>query len=459
MKSRKRAYLRPDYIMYILLLVLLAERLYVFHELGADYMSYSDDHAYVDAGILFAKTGMISIWGPYPSAMIMPGMPVIIGLCSLLFGEGTELLIAVKLIWIVMGVLTAWVCYKTVSILGSEWGGVLAAAHFLLPNLAWMNHVLLTETPYMLFLALTVYYTFQMGISQDKKYFRGYLIAFMTGLMFRANILVVPLFTGIYLLIITKNYKLIAKRCLVLVGAILIFVVPWSIRNYIQFNAFIPVTYGTGNPMLLGTYEGEDFPLDSELDYKSNVYDVMHEKYASYYKEEPERWHVEKSSRSYVKRFDPDGEVKELKHAQFLSLEADGVSARYRMREWFRENPLSFLKSYLIIKPRAMLNWVWSWETVFGVSYDTLRTISRINCVFCMMTGLLAFFFKKYRAPILALGLLYVTSIYIYSTAFVTDRYASTLMLLRYMLAGFGVVQLADIFRNNIGKKYTIPQI
>ena len=35
--------------------------------------------------------------------------------------------------------------------------------------------------------------------------------------------------------------------------------------------------------------------------------------------------------------------------------------------------------------------------------------------------------------------IVYTVSVYIYALAYVTDRYASTLMLLRYMLAGYGV--------------------
>ena len=33
----------------------------------------------------------------------------------------------------------------------------------------------------------------------------------------------------------------------------------------------------------------------------------------------------------------------------------------------------------------------------------------------------------------------YLISVYLYATAFVSDRYASTLMLFRYALSGFGL--------------------
>ena len=80
-----RRLLCPAKLMVFLLLVLLAERVALFWQFGVDYLSYSDDHAYLAAGLLFARTGMISMWGPYPSAMIMPGMPVLIGAFSRVF--------------------------------------------------------------------------------------------------------------------------------------------------------------------------------------------------------------------------------------------------------------------------------------------------------------------------------------------------------------------------------------
>ena len=62
----------------------------------------------------------------------------------------------------------------------------------------------------------------------------------------------------------------------------MIFVVPWTIRNYALYDAFIPLTYGVGNPMLRGTYQGANHPLDEELDYVTNVDHVMDKLYEKY---------------------------------------------------------------------------------------------------------------------------------------------------------------------------------
>ena len=446
MIQRKKRFFHPNRLIWLLLFLLLIERLIAFVQLGADYLSYSDDEAYVKAGLYFAETGVISMWGPFPSAMIMPAMPVIIGFFSLVFGEGTALLVSVKLLWILMGVLTAYYVYKSVTIFCPEWAGLYAAAHFLIPNLAWMNHVLLTETPYMFFLSVTVYETLQMGECFEKRNMLAYLFAFMAGLLFRANMLMMPVFTGLYLLCRHVKLRQMLKPAAILGCALLVFVVPWTIRNYFQFHAFIPITYGGGNPLLLGTYQGEGYPEDAELDYESNVDRIMHEQYAAYYKEESSLWETDPITEYYVEHFDPYGEVRELKHAQFLSLKADGIKAKYRMREWFQNDPVGFLKSYLLIKPRWLLNWSWAWEEVFHVPYIALHRLSQLNAVFCVFTVLFSLVKKQDRGPVLFLCLAYIASVYIYATAFVSDRYASTLMVFRYILTGFGLMYFLKVF-------------
>ena len=338
-----------------------------------------------------------------------------------------------------MGVLTAYVVYRTVTLFCSGWAGLFAAAHFLIPNLAWMNHVLLTETPYMFFLSLAVYETVCLGECFERKHAVRYLIAVMTGLMFRTNMLLLPLFTGVYLLFRHISVRKLLKSAAAVCCALLLFVIPWSIRNYVQFGAFIPITYGGGNPFLLGTYQGEGYPSDEELDYETNVSDIMHARYASYYRDVKQPWTADRETAYYIEHFDPDGEVKELKHAQFLSLQADGIKAKYRIREWQQRDLTGFLKSYLLIKPRWILNWSWAWEEAFHVPYQTLHRLSQINAVFCALTVLLSLIKKKYRAPVLFLSIAYIVSIYLYATAFVSDRYASTLMLFRYALSGFGL--------------------
>ena len=445
-KALLRSLLRPEKLIWVLLLLLLAERLLLFRQFPVSYSSGSDDIAYMEGGLWFAKTGMISIWGHYPTAMIMPGMPVLIGCFSLLFGEGELLMLALKLLWILMGVATAYAAYKTVALVSNGWGGLAAACGFLVPNMAWMNHVILTETPYMLFLTLCIYYTLQMERSDRRRWFVGYVLSFLAALMFRSNIMLMLPLTAAWLLLRRKSGRLLLRRGLMLLCALLLFVLPWGLRNYLRFDAVIPLSYGAGNPLLLGTYQGEGYPADEELDYETNVHAVMRERYAAYYKDQAEPWAPEELD-YYKEHFDPEGEIRELRYAQYLSLTQDGVKARYRMREWFQRDPAGMRKSYLLIKPRWMLNWAWAWEAAFHVPYTVLHRISQLNFLLCVLTVALSLLLRRCRAPVLFLSAVYWISVYVHSLAFVTDRYASTLVGLRYMIAGIGFALLREAIR------------
>ena len=240
----------------------------------------------------------------------------------------------------------------------------------------------------------------------------------MTALMFKANIALYPLFAMCYLLVKKYNVKVFIKQCFILAGMVLCFVIPWSIRNYAHFDAFIPLTYGSGNPMLLGTYQGEGYPEDEELDYEKNVDAVAIEKYSRYYGD--------------------NGEIPEEYLKSYVSLEKDGIKARYRLQEWIKKDSLSLINSYLIIKPMSMLDDVFYWDTLWGISYENLQIVRKLDLCVCILAIFLSFYLKKYRKEILFLGGTYLANIYIYSMTFAFSRYAQTLMPLRFIMIGIG---------------------
>ena len=432
MKAASKSF--ADRLLIALLFLLLAERVLVFFQLGTEYFGYGDDESYIKSGLTFVETGVISLNSPYPSAMIMPGMPVLIGLLSIFFGSGTELVTAIRILWIVLGVFNAYIVYRTVNLIcvDCRWAGLFGAAHFLLPNMAWMNQIVMTETPYMFFFTLCLYYTIQMSASDSRKYGILYVISFLLALMFRANILVMAFFTGGYLLC---QKRLTVKKCLIFALSLLVFLIPWTVRNAHFFHAFVPLTYGTGHPLLLGTYQGEGYPADEEMDYDSYVDGVIKKQYASYF-HEPVASDIGDSYefQNYVS----DSLVKEPQCVQYLRHQIYASIAKYRLSRWWQQNNVSLLKSYLYIKPRMMINWVWEWDEVLGIKIETLHRVYQINALFCAFTVILSLVLKEYRFTVFALGGLYLLSVYITAIAFVNDRYGSTLMSIRFILAGVG---------------------
>ncbi len=159
----------PDRVIILLVALALVERIAMFFYIGAGVVGDSDDVAYVRSGIVFANTGVLSVWSDYPTAKIMPGMPVLCGIFSLIFGEGEAYINALRCCMIAFGCTSVYVFYKCCCVVLPKWYGIFAAASFLLPNWAWSDNNILTEAPYLLFYLLTLYYTFRMGNERERE--------------------------------------------------------------------------------------------------------------------------------------------------------------------------------------------------------------------------------------------------------------------------------------------------
>lgn len=87
---RRLSISEPDNFIYIVILAAFIERMIMFFFLGSGATNDSDDIAYIRSGIEFARTGTITVWSSYPTASIMPGMPVVTGIFARIFGAGAH---------------------------------------------------------------------------------------------------------------------------------------------------------------------------------------------------------------------------------------------------------------------------------------------------------------------------------------------------------------------------------
>lgn len=399
----------------LIVLALFVERLYAGYTLGITYNLGSDDLSYVNSGIEFANSGRITMHGIF-SAQIMPGMPVLLGGLSLVFGEGRMLWFAMKILWWFMGSLAAFFVYKIVTIFLPKGFGFVTTIGFFVVDFVWMDNLILTETPFMFCFCIMIYSTLMMA--KNKKYFWPCAIFYMLALMFKANIAIYPLFAMCYLFMKKYDLKVFAKQCVILASMVLCFVIPWSIRNYKHYDEFIPLTWGSGNPTLMGTYQGHGYPLDEQLDYATNVDKVAEKKFQKYY--------------------DENGHLKEDYLAKYISLETDGIKAKYRQKEWAKNDLLSLLDSYLIVKPVSMLDDVFYWHTLWNIDSLEILKLRRFDIFLCAFIIFLSFYLKKFRKEIGFLTFLYLGNIYVYAMTFSFSRYAATLMPIRFAIVGIG---------------------
>lgn len=438
---KKTFYKNPDKIIYFVLFLLLSEYILAFFDLGADFRSsyINDSLGYINGGINFAKNGIISIYDyEYPTAFIMPLLPVIIGIFSFVFGEGTNLWISIKLLNIVLSVIAAFFIYKSVRLFTNGWIALLSVLPCFSPNIASANNYVMTEIPFRFLVILCIYYTLCAGKKWDTCVVIKYSICYVLALMLRANALPLPLFSALYIYFTVFHKKKASggiKAICILLSFFLAFVIPWSIRNYKYFNAFIPLTYGGGSPMIASTtlWPGFDYQAGEITPYFEDTQIEFEEKYSKYLNE--------------------DGTYKNEHLSRYLDSEKEFIEWKNRLSLWLEENPKSVINYFLFSKPISLINWVYYPTGVFGFSYEVSHWFARINSYICILGFICSFLLKRNRLEMLFLGGTYVFYIFIISLSYAIDRYTFPYNGLRYVMAGIGVsLIIQSLFRIKLSK-------
>lgn len=415
-KDKIKKFIKENWCILVVLLLSIILHIFATIDLGINYTINSDDASYIESGITFIKTGKITMHGVI-SAQIMPGMTFLIGFISLIFGTGTVFMYALKILWALMGIGTIYVVYKTIRLYSNKYISTIPCIFFLAIDYIWMDNMILTETPYIFLFSLLVYHTLKLALNPNKKDYILIVLYYIMAVFIRPNIGLYPVFLFIYLLLKKYDFKLLMKQCVIAGMILIITLIPWTYRNYKVFGKFIPLTYGTGNPLLLGTYQGVGYPLDEELDYVKNVDEKMDDE-MKHYLDNPDE-------KDYMTRF--------------YLLEYDGMKAKYRMNEWWKKDKKSMLKSYLFYKPIENFYNYFYWDTVLNVSSKFIVLTRRVDIVMFLISSIIILIDKKKFREWLFIILVYGSQIALYSYTFAFSRYAISMFYLRYIIIGIGL--------------------
>ena len=418
-----KTFVLDNWCILIVIIMSLILHILALNELGFNYTLNSDDASYIQSGVTFLQTGKITMHGVL-SAQIMPGMTFLIALVALVFGTGSGLIVALKILWMLMGITTIYVVYKTIKLYTNKYIAAIPCLFFLAIDYIWMDNLILTETPYILLFSLLIYHTLKLSKNVNTKDYVLIVIYYILAVFIRPNIGIYSIFLVIFLFLKKYNLKLLMKQCLLAVIILLMCLAPWTYRNYKVFGKFIPLTYGMGNPLLLGTYQGVGYPLDEELDYVNNVDKKMPQE-MKYYLDNPMK-------KDYM--------------TKYYSLEYDGMKAKYRMQEWWNRDKKSMLISYLYYKPKENFYNCFYWDNVLNISSSSLLKIRKVEIILFGISSLIILIDKKKIKEWLFLILVYGSQIALYSYTFAFSRYAITMFFLRYIIIGFGI----DIVYNKI---------
>jgi len=191
----------------------------------------------------------------------MPGYPVFLAGIYVLTNGNSQ---AVRIVQAILGALLCIPVYRIADRLGGDAGAILSgigvAVH---PLLVYMTGWLYSETLFLLLLWTGIWWvaqTMDMG-KQKNALFAGAILGLAT--MIRPEIVVFPLFT---LLLVRLFLQTVQAISLLLMVQIVLFsvVLPWTVRNALVHQTFVPLTtntgsnlYGGNNDMANGGYESD----------------------------------------------------------------------------------------------------------------------------------------------------------------------------------------------------------
>lgn len=420
--------IKNNYIIIIVLMIALLLHILAVAQLGFKYSINSDDLSYINSGIIFFETGKITMHGVL-SAQIMPGLTFLIAFFCAIFGTGSLLILALKILWIAMGIGTILVLYKIIKLFtNNQFIAAIPCLFLLAPDFIWMNNLILTETPFLLSLMLLIYYSLKFLKDQSNKSYIMIIIFYIICLFIRPTIGLYPIFLAIILLWNKYSFKELLKRGLIAGIVLILCLTPWIYRNYKVFNKFIPLTYGMGNPLLLGTYQGYGYPSDESLDYTKNVDEKMSEEMAYYMKEDTKRDHFK----------------------VYYLLKYDEMKAKYRMSEWWKIDKESMIRSYLFHKTKIMIYSSFYWEELFNIPETFNLLLRKIDIILFAISSLAILINKEYLKEFILLMCLYGYHIIMYDYSFAYSRYAQTLFPIRFIIIGIGITIIYNKIR---GKK------
>lgn len=419
---RRRDFFRSHWVMLIILWLLFFERLWMLSRLGASYNINSADISYIKSGITLYRTGAFTMNGLI-SAQVMPGLSALIALFCSIFGTGSGLWLPLKLAWCIMGTLAAFFTYLAIREKAPAYAGLIVALFFFAPDFAWQDNVILTETPYLFLVSLYLYGTMRMGNRKDWAGFAIMAISAYLAFLLQTRALCLFLLPLPYLWIKKYPSGRLYLQAFMVFMALLAFMLPWSVRNYKHFRAYIPTTYGMGHSLLLGTYQGEGYPSEELFD-RSKYLDEVYEEHA------------------FLK--DKDGRFAP-KHERYFELLADEKLARARMVYWWKHDRESMVRSYLWLKPKAMFSASFYWDEVVPHTKHAIVLLRKAGFFPAMAAAAAALLARKYRAETFFALFAYLVQIYIMAYAFAFDRYALTLLPFRFMAVGFLIPAAASV--------------
>lgn len=375
-------------------------KLYVAFTMSDKLFVGSDDLGYIGSAKMLLKTGTFSFHQEHvPTVWITPAYPLFLAPFFAFFRDSVALTL-VRIAQIVLSGVTIWLSYRIGKRIKNETTGLIAAAlvAFYPANILSAN-LILTET---LFTFVLVWFTnLALKPKKDWKTFVGLGIVWAVSSLIRPTIAMIPAVFFLYYWV-TRHLtwkQVLQYGTLMFVAGVLVFS-PWWIRNYMQFDRFIPFSYADGAPLLEGSFPGNK--VDRSVFIEQNM------------------------DKIYVNQYYKN-----------LALE--------RIKRGFSEDFRTYLKWYAVEKPMHLLFTSFYWIQVFSIPYGKVVFFHHLVNLVAVVGLAVAWFRRNSGVLFLILPVVYFT--FLYSIYFAFDRYGFPQFTLVSIIAAYALAEMVERLR------------
>lgn len=369
----------------------------------------SDDLNYIKSAVVLAKNGTFIFHSfTEPTVYVMPLYPFFLAVVFKLAGYGLAGLQAVRIIQALFSCITILMVYLTARHLFNEKTALVSSflVSFYIPNIVSAGYIL-TETLFTTLLLTLIYLSLKFAQKPTGAKFALLGLLWVLAVLCRPTIALYPVLLFIYLFIYFKYglLKLIRLGLSMLIP-FLIIMAPWWVRNYQEYDTFIPLAASSGNPMLQGTY----------INYEQNPGNV------TYYK---------------------------LGKTTFETNKNEVETAKRRIVNGFKEDPWGYLKWYTLGKTKYFWGTVFYWRKYFSISHYFVYIY---HCILLLgFFGLMMNFrsLSRYMLPVLVI--LYFNVVHCVYMAF--DRYAFPVMPILSIFCAFFIIHTRELLLKSV--RYT----
>jgi len=255
--------------MMVFIFALVLRVIYVL-SVPVEFISKWESDAYVYKGLAvnLLSTHIYGRIAGIPDAQDPPLYPFFLGLIYMIFGGGELSIVAVRLIQALLGSFVCVIIFPIAKEIFDEKVAILSSVIVALhPALIAYTSMHLTETLYIFLLSLFVLYMLKSYL--ELSFVNVLVCGLLLGIcvLTREVLLLFPFFLIGGLFILGYKFRQVVKYAAIILVGMTVTMGPWTMRNFIKFHKFIPVTEGGGQVIYASNYipEGEKWRAGGEI--------------------------------------------------------------------------------------------------------------------------------------------------------------------------------------------------